>query len=120
MSVAPQSVEGDPLADRFEWSVRQNEFEQRLRAALAMRRRRRCSLVVVEATGGGDCLSEVLVELPPHAGSERASAFALGADRFALLLPNVDARRAAELARTLELRLAFRSEGTVSAAIGVA
>jgi len=62
----------------------------------------------------------LLVNLVDAEAGRGAAAFALGADKLALLLPGAPLARALSLARLLELRLAFHSEGSARVWIGAA
>ncbi len=97
-------------------------FAQRLRAdfvdtALAGEP---CSLAVVHAGGYGDVVADVLGDFVLEDPESGTSGFALGKGQFALLLPGFDLGTAAAAARTVELRVAFRSNAAARVAIGIA
>ncbi len=97
-------------------------FEQELQAsfAAAVRTAAPCSLLVLEAGGDCGCFADVLVGVALVEAGQGAGAFSIGHNRFTLLLPGTELAVALSLARLVELRLAFASEGYASLAVGVA
>jgi hypothetical protein len=75
-----------------------------------------CSLLVLEPNDDCACLPDLIAALV----ASRAAAFRLADDRFGVLLARMPLASALSLARLLELRLAFRSEGKARVAIGAA
>jgi Diguanylate cyclase, GGDEF domain len=78
------------------------------------------SLLVLEPNGDCPCLRNLVAALVASHGGPRAAAFRLAGHRLAVLLPWTPLASALSLARLLELRLAFHSEGEASVSIGVA
>jgi hypothetical protein len=97
-------------------------FEQELHTSFvaAVRTGVPCSLLVLEAGGDCGCFADVLVGVALVEASRGAGAFAIGHNRFALLLPGAELAVALSLARMVELRLAFVSEGRASLSVGAA
>ncbi len=97
-------------------------FEQELHIAYvaAVRTGTPCSLLVLEAGGDCDCFADVLVGVALVEANRGAGAFVIGPNRFALLLPGAELAVALSLARMVELRLAFLSEGRATLSVGAA
>jgi hypothetical protein len=97
-------------------------FEQELHTSfvVAVRTGAPCSLLVLEAGGDCGCFADVLVGVALVEASRGAGAFVIGHNRFALLLPGAELAVALSLARMVELRLAFVSEGRASLSVGAA
>ena len=97
-------------------------FEQELHTSFvaAVRTGVPCSLLVLEAGGDCGCFADVLVGVALVEASGGAGAFVIGPNRFALLLPGAELAVALSLARMVELRLAFVSEGRASLSVGAA
>src|SRR5918992_517095 len=97
-------------------------FEQELHTSFvaAVRTGVPCSLLVLEAGGDCGCFADVLVGVALVEANRGAGAFVIGPNRFALLLPGAELAVALSLARMIELRLAFVSEGRASLSVGAA
>jgi hypothetical protein len=105
----------EPPPPKLEWS---KPFWERLNEEVgaAIDAGHPCSLLVLEPNDDCACLPDLVAALV----ASRAAAFRLADDRLALLLARTPLASALSLARLLELRLAFHSEGKARVSIGAA